>query len=422
MRSEERKIILSVAAANVCTDAFLIGGFLGGCFVAVEQAQRGVGPAAQPPEGVDMTPVWKAWQALNEKFVPASVSTSTPMATTTAELNQEKVWGMIGGLAASLNDPYTFFMPPSESEQFATEMQGSFEGVGMEIDVKDGILTVVSPLKSSHAERAGIRAGDLILKIDGESTEGMDTTAAVRKIRGEKGTKVILTVRGEDDADSRDISVTRDVINVPIITTEQRSDCIFVIEVAEFTANAPDLFRKALREFIESGDQRLIIDLRGNPGGYLEGAVEISSWFLPSGAIVVSEDYAGHASNIHHRSYGYDVFTDKLQMIILVNKGSASASEIMAGALRYHGDAALVGDNTFGKGSVQELVPITSDTSLKITVARWLGPDGVQIPYDGIVPDYKVEVTKEDREAKKDLQLAKAVELLGGDPAVGASD
>ena len=390
--------------------------------MAVEQAQRGVGPAAQPPEGVDMTPVWKAWQALNEKFVPASVSTSTPMATTTAELNQEKVWGMIGGLAASLNDPYTFFMPPSESEQFATEMQGSFEGVGMEIDVKDGILTVVSPLKSSPAERAGIRAGDLILKIDGESTEGMDTTAAVRKIRGEKGTKVILTVRGEDDADSRDISVTRDVINVPIITTEQRSDGIFVIEVAEFTANAPDLFRKALREFIESGDQRLIIDLRGNPGGYLEGAVEISSWFLPSGAIVVSEDYAGHASNIHHRSYGYDVFTDKLQMIILVNKGSASASEIMAGALRYHGDAALVGDNTFGKGSVQELVPITSDTSLKITVARWLGPDGVQIPYDGIVPDYKVEVTKEDREAKKDLQLAKAVELLGGDPAVGASD
>ncbi|HEY4521049.1 MAG TPA: S41 family peptidase [Candidatus Paceibacterota bacterium] len=422
MRSEERKIILSVAAAIVCTAVFLIGGFLGGYFVAVEQAQRGVGPAAQPPEGVDMTPVWKAWQALNEKFVPASVSTSTPMATTTAELNQEKVWGMIGGLAASLNDPYTFFMPPSESEQFATEMQGSFEGVGMEIDVKDGILTVVSPLKSSPAERAGIRAGDLILKIDGESTEGMDTTAAVRKIRGEKGTKVILTVRGEDDADSRDISVTRDVINVPIITTEQRSDGIFVIEVAEFTANAPDLFRKALREFIESGDQRLIIDLRGNPGGYLEGAVEISSWFLPSGAIVVSEDYAGHASNIHHRSYGYDVFTDKLQMIILVNKGSASASEIMAGALRYHGDAALVGDNTFGKGSVQELVPITSDTSLKITVARWLGPDGVQIPYDGIVPDYKVEVTKEDREAKKDLQLAKAVELLGGDPAVGASD
>ncbi|KKW36056.1 MAG: Carboxy-processing protease [Candidatus Giovannonibacteria bacterium GW2011_GWA2_53_7] len=337
MRSEERKIILSVAAAIVCTAVFLIGGFLGGYFVAVEQAQRGVGPAAQPPEGVDMTPVWKAWQALNEKFVPASVSTSTPMATTTAELNQEKVWGMIGGLAASLNDPYTFFMPPSEREQFATEVQGSFEGVGMEIDVKDGILTVVSPLKSSPAERAGIRAGDLILKIDGESTEGMDTTAAVRKIRGEKGTKVILTVRGEDDADSRDISVTRDVINVPIITTEQRSDGIFVIEVAEFTANAPDLFRKALREFIESGDQRLIIDLRGNPGGYLEGAVEISSWFLPSGAIVVSEDYAGHASNIHHRSYGYDVFTDKLQMIILVNKGSASASEIMAGRSRTMG-------------------------------------------------------------------------------------
>ena len=422
MRSEEKKIIISVAAAIVCTAALLTGGFLGGYLLAVQQARSGVGPAAQPPEGVDMAPVWKAWQVINEKFVPAAVSTSTPIATTTAELNQEKVWGMIGGLAGSLNDPYTFFMPPVESEQFATEMQGSFSGVGMEIDVKDGMLTVVSPLKSSPAERAGIRAGDLILKIDGVSTEGMDTTTAVRKIRGEKGTKVILTVRGEEDADPRDISVTRDVINVPIITTEERADGIFVIQVAEFTANAPDLFRKALREFIESGDSRLIIDLRGNPGGYLEGAVEISSYFLPLGAVVVSEDYAGHAANIHHRSYGYDVFTDKLQMIILVNKGSASASEIMAGALRYHGDAQLVGDSTFGKGSVQELVPITSETSLKITVARWLGPDDVQIPYDGIVPDYKVEITKEDREAKKDPQLAKAVELLGGNPALGSAD
>ena len=292
----------------------------------------------------------------------------------------------------------------------------------MEIAVKKDVLTVVAPLSGTPAERAGIKPGDSILKINGNDTKGMDVSVAVNQIRGPKGSEVTLHILREGWTEPRDIKVTRDVINVPIVETKRRDDGIFVLELHSFTSNAPQLFREALREFINTGGNRLIIDLRGNPGGYLEGAVEISSYFLPLGAVVVSEDYAGHAANIHHRSYGYDVFTDKLQMIILVNKGSASASEIMAGALRYHGDAQLVGDSTFGKGSVQELVPITSETSLKITVARWLGPDDVQIPYDGIVPDYKVEITKEDREAKKDPQLAKAVELLGGNPALGSAD
>ncbi len=424
MRSEEKKIILSVAAAMLVTAVLLIGGFAGGYLLAMRQASQRVGIAgsALPPADVDFAPVWKAWQVIDEKFVPAAVSTSTPIATTTAELNQEKVWGMIAGLAASLGDPYTFFLPPVESEQFASDMKGSFEGVGMEIDIKDEVLIVVSPLKNSPAERAGIEAGDHILKIDGESTEGMDTATAVGKIRGQKGTKVVLTILHESGDKPQEISVTRDVINVPIVTTELRSDGIFVIELAQFTANSPDLFRAALREFVDSKKGKLILDLRGNPGGYLEAAVDIGSWFLPVGAVIVSEDYAEHSENVVHRSYGYDIFNDNLQMIILVDRGSASASEILAGALRGHGVAELVGGYTFGKGSVQELVEITPETSLKITVARWMGPDGVAIPHEGIAPDYEVEVTEEDREAKHDAQLAKAVELLGGNPEVGSSN
>jgi len=420
MRSEDRKVILSAAAAIVCATVLILAGFAGGYLLAMHNARQGIGLTASslPPVGVDFSPVWKAWHTIDQKFVPAAVSTTTPLATTTAKLNEQKVWGMIQGLAASLHDPYTFFLPPVEKKQFESDMKGSFEGVGMEIEIKDGILTVVSPLKGSPASKAGIKAGDRILKINGESTEGMDTTTAVGKIRGPKGTKVELTISRDEWDKPRPISVMRDVINVPIIVTTVRPDGIFVIQVSQFTANAPDLFRKALREFVQVGKPKLILDLRGNPGGYLEAAVDIGSWFLPTGAVVVSEDYAGHAANIVHRSYGYDIFNENLEMVILVDKGSASASEILAGALRAHDVAQLVGMHTFGKGSVQELVQITPETSLKVTVARWMGPDGEQIPLDGIAPDYTVDISEEERKAHKDTQMQKAVELLGGDLSI----
>ncbi len=364
------------------------------------------------PPGVDLGPVWKAWSVINEKFVPASVATSTPVASTTEEANQQKVWGLIAGLADSLNDPYTFFLPPTENEQFAEDMSGVFEGVGMEIAVKDQILTVVSPIKGTPADKAGLKSGDRILKINGDTTAGIDVGAAVKKIRGPKGTVVTFMVDRDGWKEPREIKVTRDVINVPIITTTKRSDGIFVIQVSTFTANSPDLFRGALREFVESGDQKLVLDLRGNPGGYLEAAVSMASWFLPTGRVIVTEDYAGHATNIAHRSLGYDIFNENLKMVILVDKGSASASEILADALRHYKVGQLIGTNTFGKGSVQELVEITPGTSLKLTVARWLGPDGEQIPREGIAPDIKVEISDEDIEAKRDPQMDKAVELL----------
>lgn len=414
---EEKKTasvpLITAAIVSICLTA---AAFAGGFFLASTswgvQRAASLSVGAEPPPDVDFSSVWKAWAVIDEKFVPVSVASSTPVATSSAKENQERVWGMIEGLAASLDDPYTFFLPPSETEQFNSDMSGSFEGVGMEIAVKDQILTVVSPLKGTPADKAGIKSGDRILKIDSVSTEGMDVGKAVQKIRGPKGTTVTFMILREGWNASREIKVTREVINVPVVTTTARPDGVYVIAVSSFTSTSPDLFRNALRQFVQSGDTSLILDLRGNPGGYLGAAVDMASWFLPLGKIVVTEDYAGHASNIVHRSLGYNVFNSNLKMVILVDRGSASASEILADALHAHGIAKLVGTNTFGKGSVQELVSITPDTALKITVARWLAPDGAHIPEGGIAPDFEVKITEEEAKAGKDPQLDKAIEIV----------
>ena len=372
------------------------------------------GADALPPSAVDFAPVWKAWHVIDEKYVPSNqnqLATSTA-STTPEKQTQERVWGMISGLAASLNDPYTFFLPPVESQQFQEDINGSFEGVGMEIAVKDGVLTVISPLKGTPAERAGVHAGDRLLKIDGVDTRGMDVSAAIAKIRGPRGTQVVFTIGRAGLTEPVTIKVTRDVINIPIVTTTKRPDGVFDIQLLSFSATSPNLFRNALREFVESGDTKLILDLRGNPGGYLEAAVDMASWFLPSGKVIVTEDYDGHGSSLPHRSLGYDVFNENLKMVIIVDKGSASASEILADALHFYGVAKMVGVNTFGKGSVQELINITPDTALKVTVARWLGPDGKQIPLTGITPDIEVKMTDEDVKAGRDPQLEKAVQIL----------
>jgi len=403
MLRERRVPLLTAAAATIFV---ALGAFGGGFLVGMERGERGGVLGSDVPEGVDFSPVWKAWHVIDAKFVPTEPATSSATST------EKRVWGMIQGLAASLGDPYTFFLPPAENEQFNDDMSGRFEGVGMEIAVRNEVLTIVTPLKGTPAERAGLKSGDRILEIDGKSTRGIDVSAAVQKIRGPKGTQVTLLILRSGWSEPREFKVTRDVINVPVIVTHARPDGVFVIEIRSFTANSTYLFRNALREFIESGNTRLILDLRGNPGGYLEAAVDMASWFLPSGRVVVTEDYGGNSPNIVHRSSGYDIFNENLKMVILVDKGSASASEILAEALRYYGDARLIGTATFGKGSVQELVEITPETSLKITVARWLGPSGKPIPHEGIEPDIVVERTDEDIEKGRDPQLDKAVEIL----------
>lgn len=350
----------------------------------------------------DFSPFWEAWSVLDEKYIFAATTT-----------DQKKVWGAIAGLAESYGDPYTFFFPPSDAKVFQDDVSGTFEGVGMEIGRRDGILTVISPLKGSPSEKAGVKPGDKIYKIDETVAADISPEEAVKFIRGKAGTTVKLTLV-RDGAPVNPIikEIVRAPIEIPTIKTEARKDGIFVISLYSFTETSPNLFRDALREFIESGDSKLILDLRGNPGGYMDSAVSMASWFLPQGTPVVREDYGEKGLGPVHRSLGYDIFNKNLKFVILVDGGSASASEILAAALSEHGVAKLVGDTTFGKGSVQEMVPLMDDSYLKITIAQWLTPDGNLISEKGIIPDYIVEVTEKDIEKKVDAQMNKAVEVL----------
>ena len=351
--------------------------------------------------GTDFSPFWKAWATLSNKFVTFKKSPT----------DQEKVWGAISGLAQSFGDPYTVFFPPQDLKNFEASINGEFQGVGMEIGLRDKVITVVAPLKDTPAYRAGIKSGDKILKIDGTPTNDMTVEKAVSLIRGPKGTAVELSVFREGEREPLVFKIVRDTISIPTIDTEKRGD-IFIIRLYSFSANSPELFRKALQEFVVFGGNKLILDLRNNPGGYLEAAVDMASWFLPSGKVVVKEESKKESENKIFRSRGYNIFSNNLKMAILVNGGSASASEILAGALREHGIATLIGEKTFGKGSVQELIKITDETSIKVTIARWLTPEGVSISENGLKPDIEVEIKKEDAEKNKDTQLEKAMELL----------
>ena len=370
------------------------------------------------------SPFWKVWHLLDEKYVGAASTTA-----------QEKIYGAIQGLASSEGDPYTVFFPPTANAEFQGDIAGNFEGVGMEIDVKNSALIVVAPLKGSPSEKAGVRPGDVILKINGTSTQNMTVDKAVTLIRGPKGSTVTLNILRQTASTTSttgtstmsggvigtpfDIKIARDVINIPTLDTAIKGSGpseVFVISLYSFTADSPNLFRDALRKFVNSGAHKLILDLRGNPGGYLEASWDMASWFLPAGDLVVTEDYGKTTSPDIFRSKGYDIFNKNLQMEILVNGGTASAAEILSGALSQHGIATLIGTKTFGKGSVQELIPITADTSLKVTIARWLTPNGTNLSHNGINPDIVVPITDADVAAGKDPQMDKAVQLLQAKP------
>jgi carboxyl-terminal processing protease len=353
---------------------------------------------------VDMGEFWRVWHLLDEKFVNSS--------TTEALSDTEKLEGAISGLVKSYNDPYTIYMPPQEAAYFEEDISGNFSGVGMEVGIRGDVLTVIAPLPESPAEKAGILAGDMILRIDDQSTEDMSVDEAVRLIRGEMGTEVHLTLFREGEEEYRDLNIVRDAISIPTSKTEIRGD-VFIITLYSFNAISEGEMQNALREFVKSRKEKLVLDLRGNPGGYLESAVSIASYFLPLGKTVVRENFGENIPEQVYRSLGREIkkFSPD-QFVVLVDGGSASASEILAGALKEHAVATIIGAQTFGKGSVQELVELDGGASLKVTVARWLTPNGTSISEGGLTPDIVVERTPEDRTAEKDPQLDKALEFL----------
>lgn len=349
---------------------------------------------------IDFSLFWDVWDELEKKYIDKKKIEPKTM-----------LYGAIKGMVASLNDPYTFFLTPDENQKSKDDLQGKFEGIGAQLGLKDNRIVIIAPLKNSPAEKAGLLAGDFINKVDGQSTSNMTLNEAVSKIRGKKGTKVRLTI--ERDKKEKEIEIIRDQIDVPSVELNFEKENIAHLKVNQFGDNTYDEWDKAISEIINKKAKGIVLDLRDNPGGYLEGAVYLASEFLPKGTLIVRQESTTYF-NKDYRSTR-DGRLQNIPVVILINKGSASASEILAGALRDHKRATLVGEKSFGKGSVQEALDLKEGAGLHLTVAKWILPNGDWINGKGLDPEIKVvnEIKEGNTLTKEnDRQLEKAIEIL----------
>lgn len=364
-----------------------------------------IGASSSPIEGAELSEFWRVWRLMDQKFVFASTTVERPT-------TQQRVEGAIAGMVATFGDDYSVYMPKAESEEFMQEMSGEFSGVGMEVGLRNGVITVISPIEGTPAKRAGMRAQDVILEIDGTSTENMSVDAAVQLIRGERGTDVVLSIYRKDAGEPFDVTITRDTIELPTVKTETRGD-VFIVHLYTFNQVAYTKFVDAMREYAASGKTKMVLDLRSNPGGYMESAVSIASLFLKQGDIVLRERVGNEGQEVLHRASGRNLGEHiPKKMVVLIDGGSASASEILAGALQEHGLATLIGTQSFGKGTVQEVVDLPSKASLKVTIARWFTPEGNGIHHLGLTPTVIATTSTEAIIAEEDPQLDAALKYL----------
>lgn len=361
---------------------------------------RGVNNLNQgKPEGVDFSLFWEAWRVLKEKALDADKFK-----------DQDLVYSAISGLFGTFKDPNNVFLPPSDAKKFGQDISGEFSGIGAEINIRDNQLVVITPLKNTPAEKAGLKAGDKILKVDDTQTVGLSVDEAIKLIRGERGTTVTLQIYRDGWDKPRDIPIVRDTIQVPTLHWEMKDGGIAYIQLYNFYEKAPFLFYQAVAEIVPHNPKGIILDLRNNPGGYLDAAVNIAGWFLKSGEVVVKEEFRSAPNDIF-KAGGAGIFKDT-PMVVIINEGSASASEILAGALRDGRGVKLIGKKSFGKGTVQELVTVRDNALAKITVAHWRMPKGQLIEKNGLTPDYEVDIKDEDAKAGRDAQFEKAMDIL----------
>lgn len=371
-------------------------------FLGYNSAQAEIGKEISEAQ---MSRFWYIWNLLDQKY---------PFKETIPK-DEEKVHGAISGLVASYKDPYTMFFPPTQARLFNEEVKGEFGGIGIEFGIRNGLPTVIAPLKNSPAYIAGIKPGDVITSVDDKKIEENDIDKIVSWIRGKEGSKVSLSVLRKGNKEPLRFEITRSKINIPVIDTEIKND-VFVIHFYTFSEKSATLFDEALNAFNASGKQKLLIDMRSNPGGYLDAAVEIASNMLPMSEVIVREDNGSGNDPYIYRSRGYKKIPNNIKIGVLLDEGSASASEILAGALQDHDRAVIYGAKSFGKGSVQELIQLSDGSSIKITIAKWFTPDNHSISEKGITPNVIIDTEKLLKEKSKktnDPVLDQVVTLMG---------
>lgn len=366
-----------------------------------ELVQRFVSnPGEKAAEGADFGKFWEVWRRLEQSYVDPSVLDYRNM-----------TWGAMEGLAQSLGDPYTQYLPPEENKAANEALNGSFFGVGIELGYDEETLAVVAPLKGTPAEKAGVRAGDWILHIKDEGkgvdldTRGMTLPEAVKNIRGEKGTKVILTLYREEAPEPFEVEITRGEIVVPSVELsylEKDGKKYAHLELHRFGGRTDAEWNAKVKEILQAKVDGVVLDVRNNPGGYLEGAVYVTGEFLAEGLVVKQEGRDESESYMVDRNGSLT----KVPLVVLVNKGSASASEITAGALQDHGRAKIVGETTFGKGTVQEVQDLSDGSSLHVTIAKWILPSGRWIGKEGVKPDVEAKDDYETKEVDEGIEKA----------------
>jgi len=353
------------------------------------------------PKDVNYNLLWDAMKVVDSKYIGKK---PTP---------EDYLYGAVKGAVAASGDPYTSFFEPKELEIFNTDLKGSFDGIGAEIGKQNGNIVIIAPLDGTPAKRAGIMPKDIILKVNGESTAEWTTDEAVMHIRGKKGTKVTLTLAREGRNQPFDLEIYRDQIVIKSVKWEFKSVAgkkVAVITLSRFGEDTLSLFEKAVNEVVTKSADGVVVDLRNNPGGYLQSAVDIASQWVKSGDVVVKEARSQGEDQVFEASGLNRLGGTKT--VVLINGGSASAAEILAGALRDHNKAVLLGEKSFGKGSVQELISLKEGGAVKVTIAKWITPGGKNLDKDGLNPDIAVKLTEDDAKNGKDPQMDKALEEI----------
>jgi carboxyl-terminal processing protease len=405
------KNVLTCGLVVVASLALFAGGAATGYAVAQLEDFRLGGVSGASPAGsgtpaelqTTFAPFWQAWRIVHDNYYEQPLDDTQLMR------------GAIRGMMESLGDPATSYLSPEEYAIFSTTLTGDFEGIGAYVEMSGDYLRIVSPIPGSPAEAEGILPGDLIVRVDDEDIAGQSEVEIISKVRGPAGTTVHLTIQREGHTDLLEFDVTRAKIVIPSVESELLDGGIAYVKINDFGARTPDEFRDALKTLLADKPTGLILDLRGNPGGYLDTAVAVASQFLEPGAneLVLRERFGdGREETYSVRSGG---LATNIPLVVLIDKGSASASEIVAGAIQDHGRGTLVGETSYGKGSVQTTHTLDDDNGeVKVTIARWLTPSGRSIHQLGITPDVEVLLTEDDRAADLDPQLDKAIEILGG--------